>query len=1326
MLPFFATLPIRLKMRSFTCLYTPSVWGLVAMVMAVVFAPPAAAQSPTIAQEWNEAVLVSITRDFARPTVHARNLFHTSIAMYDAWAAYDPSAEPYLLGRTRGSYTSPFNGVVIPSSPEAIEDARAEAISFAAYRLILHRFQNSPSAFIIFNNVNQKMDGLGYNRFNTSTDYVNGGAAELGNFIAQQLINFGFTDGSNESADYANQFYEPLNGNILPEQPGPGEVIDPNRWQAISLTVQIDQSGNAVSDPPHLSAEWGNVLPFSMNADNRVTLERDGHQWQVYYDPGAPPYLDVNDPSGLESLYKWGHLMVSVWQSHLDPDDETVWDISPGSIGNVPNLPATFEEHLSFYNFFDGGTPAAELGYDVNPSTGEPYEPQLVKRADYARILAEFWADGLDSETPPGHWFKIFNEIRHHPEWEDRWMGEGELLGRLEYDVKFYLTLGGAMHDAAISAWSIKGYYDYARPVTAIRYMCEMGQCSDPMQPNYHPAGVPLIPGYIELVELGDPLAGDDNEHVGKVKLYTWRGPDYIPDPETTYSGVGWILGENWWPYQRPSFVTPPFSGYISGHSTFSRTAAEVFTLLTGTPYFPGGMSNFVAEENEFLEFEVGPSETVILQWATYQDASDQCSLSRIWGGIHPPADDIPGRLIGIELGPQVVAHANEILFTDRPVVESVEVSNAVINIDAIGTSFTTTITFDRQMNVNAVPAISFVNQDPLLLNVLEVVDVGWINSTQYQITYEVPQSEVELYNIFLRVAQAQAVDGTPQNVYLSGQPFVIDTRRPEFNAFATTVAIVNDEVAQTGSFEVALYFSEPCDTELTPVIGLSSPEAIDESVSVLVGDGYWFDQHEYRVVISAADANVEVDEVGIEISAVRDAYGNEIEFVEVNQVFTIDTRNPDVLLAEISTDLLNVASVGSNALTFTVSFDEAMNTSAEVSIQFPADNPLGTVLTVNNFTTGWQDNQTFTASFNQQASSVALDMLTLQLVGFTDEAGNEPVVETFENLFTIDTQRPEVSEVTPSTFVVSDDDVADGSFSVDVMFEEPMNQDQLLLIQLQGSPDISASLVYNPINSSWITDDLFRAVFNANDQNVEIGPIALNVSFGIDLAGNAQIPFTLDEWIHIDTRNPEIVTLLANTYNVTPSSIGEAGFAVLVLFDEPMEQVEVPELVFFADGDLEEVLSFNPAFSGWLNEFTYQVFWDVANVDYTESNIGIGVTNVNDLAGNTLLSSQFDAFFNIDLSTVGLNEERSFDGLTAFPNPLQTGNDLLVSTSKTLGPTTVELYGLDGRKVYQMEQTVVNGGILRIPTYDLAAGLYVLTLYTDSERYSSKIVVTD
>ena len=97
----------------------------------------------------------------------------------------------------------------------------------------------------------------------------------------------------------------------------------------------------------------------------------------------------------------------------------------------------------------------------------------------------------------------------------------------------------------------------------------------------------------MELVEASDPLAGPLGENIGKIKLYAWRGPDFIPNPAVDQAGVGWILAENWWPYQRPSFVTPPFAGYVSGHSTYSRAAAEVLTLLTGSEYFPGGMSGF-------------------------------------------------------------------------------------------------------------------------------------------------------------------------------------------------------------------------------------------------------------------------------------------------------------------------------------------------------------------------------------------------------------------------------------------------------------------------------------------------------------------------------------------------------------------------------------------------------------------------------------------------------------------------------------------------------------------------------------------------------------
>lgn len=260
-------------------------------------------------------------------------------------------------------------------------------------------------------------------------------------------------------------------------------------------------------------------------------------------------------------------------------------------------------------------------------------------------------ADGPDSETPPGHWFTILNYVSDHPELEKRIGGVGPIVDDLEWDVKSYLALGGSVHDCAVNIWGIKGYYDYVRPVSAIRYMAWKGQSSDMSLPSYDPHGLPLIPGRIELIEAGDPLAGSGDENVGKIKIYAWKGPDYISDPETDIAHVDWILGTRWWPYQRPSFVSPPFAGYLSGHSTFSRAAAETLTLFTGDAYFPGGMGIFDADQNQFLVFEEGPSQNIELQWATYKDASDQCSLSRIWGGIHPPIDDIRGRIIGNKIG---------------------------------------------------------------------------------------------------------------------------------------------------------------------------------------------------------------------------------------------------------------------------------------------------------------------------------------------------------------------------------------------------------------------------------------------------------------------------------------------------------------------------------------------------------------------------------------------------------------------------------------------------------------------------------------------------
>ncbi len=47
----------------------------------------------SIARSWNEVLLTAIRNDFARPTVHARNLFHSSMLMYDLWALQDATAQ---------------------------------------------------------------------------------------------------------------------------------------------------------------------------------------------------------------------------------------------------------------------------------------------------------------------------------------------------------------------------------------------------------------------------------------------------------------------------------------------------------------------------------------------------------------------------------------------------------------------------------------------------------------------------------------------------------------------------------------------------------------------------------------------------------------------------------------------------------------------------------------------------------------------------------------------------------------------------------------------------------------------------------------------------------------------------------------------------------------------------------------------------------------------------------------------------------------------------------------------------------------------------------
>jgi hypothetical protein len=136
-------------------------------------------------------------------------------------------------------------------------------------------------------------------------------------------------------------------------------------------------------------------------------------------------------------------------------------------------------------------------------------------------------------------------------------------------------------------------------------------------------------------------------DHAGDVAVRAWRGN---PSEPGKASGVGWILAADWVPYQLPTFVSPAFAGYVSGHSTFSRAAAEVMAAFTGSPSFPGGLLEWPVKQGS-LKNEAGPTRDLTLEWATYYDAADDAGISRLIGGIHIPEDDFAGRKLGSTCG---------------------------------------------------------------------------------------------------------------------------------------------------------------------------------------------------------------------------------------------------------------------------------------------------------------------------------------------------------------------------------------------------------------------------------------------------------------------------------------------------------------------------------------------------------------------------------------------------------------------------------------------------------------------------------------------------
>ena len=624
-----------------------------ASLLLVAGGTKASAQSQSAARQWNEQLLSAIRLSIPNPPQHARNLFHTAAAMYNAWAAYDATAVGYV-----------HNEKISPP-PADIEGARHEAVSYAAYRVLRDRFTSTTIRAAL----DAKLTTLGYSTSVAQAAITSATTpAELGKRAGQTVLNWALNDGFTNTG-YPQAYTAGINPNLDFPMPVLGQNAsftlnmplgfgipagtNPNLWQPLDLATSVTQNGIPVpgGSQSFLGVQSLATTPFSLTRSDPV---------EPWLDPfGGPSRLSTGGvTSASDAAYKSGALGVLIASSQLN--DTTVINISPGAIGNNP---------LGS----DSGT-----GFPVNPVSGAAYPANTAKRGDYTRVLAEFWADGPNSETPPGHWHVLANQVADNPATVKQIRGSGPVVNSLEWDVKVYFALAAATHDAACAAWSLKRHYSGPRPITMIRHMGTKGQSSNPAGPSYHAEGLPLMTNVCEVITAATATAGGKHQtiwdvntgssragsnFIGQIAVFSWPGehPSNLPAPSvaTNQSFVTWMLAKDWLPFQRKTFNTPAFPGYISGHSTFSRAAAEVLTLITGSPYFPGGFHHHTVARNS-LQIDLGPSAPVDLQWCSYFDAADQAGQSRRHGGIHPGEDDFHGRHIGATAGQSAFALAEK------------------------------------------------------------------------------------------------------------------------------------------------------------------------------------------------------------------------------------------------------------------------------------------------------------------------------------------------------------------------------------------------------------------------------------------------------------------------------------------------------------------------------------------------------------------------------------------------------------------------------------------------------------------------------------------
>ena len=148
-------------------------------------------------------------------------------------------------------------------------------------------------------------------------------------------------------------------------------------------------------------------------------------------------YVPVNDPDHINDPNRWQPLRFS---------DGHGGTVTPGFIaphwGRVVPFALTSDSQFrppEVGNLFPFG------GYRVQAEQILHYSARLT---DIQKAIAEYWADGPNSELPAGHWMLFGQFVSQH---------DGHTL---DQDVKLFFALANAVFDAGIVAWDCKRAYD--------------------------------------------------------------------------------------------------------------------------------------------------------------------------------------------------------------------------------------------------------------------------------------------------------------------------------------------------------------------------------------------------------------------------------------------------------------------------------------------------------------------------------------------------------------------------------------------------------------------------------------------------------------------------------------------------------------------------------------------------------------------------------------------------------------------------------------------------------------------------------------------------